>query len=168
MHYTKTCSSAGGVTVPWNFYRWWKLWKVYCSLWGYMESALQELTYSWCNIGAGGSSLSDTFTRNPVELRMRKIIYVSLHWDASYPFVVLTVHFSVLSNDSEYRLISMWVENWEILGYIQNRFLLSKGLELEEILGSTYVFWKLSIACGHGSSWISQFGDELWIKQPSN
>ena len=55
-----------------------------------------------------------------------------------------------------------------MLGYIQDRIIYSKGLEVVKILGSTYVFHKPSLVCGHDSTGISQFGNKFSINQQCN
>ena len=47
-----------------------------------------------------------------------------------------------------------------MLGYIQDRLIYSTAVELAKILETTYVFHKLQVVCGHGSSGISEFGNK--------
>ena len=55
-----------------------------------------------------------------------------------------------------------------MLGYIQNRHICSSELELAKILGPTYVYHKLSVVGGHGSSGISWFGNKFAINPQGN
>ena len=47
-----------------------------------------------------------------------------------------------------------------MLGYIQDRLICSKAVELENILGPTYVFHKQPVVCRHGTPGISEFGNK--------
>ena len=54
--------------------------------------------------------MSDLGFRDPVDLKIRKVIYVCFYRFIKVPLMILNNHFSVLSDDGEYRLISMQIE----------------------------------------------------------